>query len=51
MRRNMKERCITREDMRNARKILVGKPDGKKPFRRCKHGLLSNIEMHLKETG
>jgi hypothetical protein len=26
-------------DMRNAHKMLVGKPDGKRPLRSCKHGL------------
>jgi hypothetical protein len=47
----MNDRFITREDMRNACKILAGKPDGKEPFRRSRHGWCNNIKMHLKETG
>jgi hypothetical protein len=32
-------------EMRNAYKILVGKPEGKKPLRRARHRWQSNIRM------
>jgi len=38
-------------DMRNAYKILVGKPEGKRPFRRSRHRWEDNIRMDLKEIG
>jgi hypothetical protein len=38
-------------DMRNVYKLLVRKPEGKKPFRRSKHGWEDNIRMDLKEIG
>jgi hypothetical protein len=34
----------------NAYKILVGKPEGKRPLGRHRHRWDSNIKMHLKET-
>jgi hypothetical protein len=39
--------CIT--EMRNSYKILVGKSERKRPFRRPSHSLEDNIEMDLKE--
>jgi hypothetical protein len=35
-------------DMRNAYKILVGKPEGKRPFRRHEHGWKDNMRMDLR---
>jgi hypothetical protein len=35
--------------MRNAYKILVGKPDGKRPLRRPRHIWEDNIKMDLRE--
>jgi hypothetical protein len=37
--------------MRNACKILFGKPEGKRPLRRPKRRWEDNIRMDLKETG
>jgi hypothetical protein len=38
-------------DMRNAYKILVGKSEGKRPFRRCRSRWKYNIRMVLRKTG
>jgi hypothetical protein len=35
--------------LRNAYKILVGKPDGKKPLGRCRLKWKDNIKVDLKE--
>jgi hypothetical protein len=35
--------------MRNAYSILVGKPEGKRPLRRCRHRWEDNIIMYLGE--
>jgi hypothetical protein len=37
--------------MRNAYKILVIKPEGKKPHGRPQHGWLDNMKMDVKEMG
>jgi hypothetical protein len=37
--------------MRNACKILVRKPEGKRPLRRPRHRYKDNIKMDLRETG
>jgi hypothetical protein len=37
--------------MRNAFKVLVGKPEGKGPFRRNRRRLEDNIRMDLREIG
>jgi hypothetical protein len=43
---------VTRmEAKRNAYRILVGKPDGKRPLGRPRHKWLNNIKMDLRETG
>jgi hypothetical protein len=36
---------------RNACRILVGKPEGKRPLGRPRHRLVDNIRMDLGETG
>jgi hypothetical protein len=38
-------------EMRNAYKILVGKPEGKRPLRRPRHTWEDNIKINLKEIG
>jgi hypothetical protein len=47
----MGEPCSTMAEMRNAHKILVGKPEGKKPFERPKRRWEDNIKMDLREIG
>jgi hypothetical protein len=37
--------------MRNAYRILVGKPEGKRPLGRPKHRWEDNVEMDLREIG
>jgi hypothetical protein len=36
---------------RNAYRILVGKPEGKRPLGRPKHRWVDNIKMDLREDG
>jgi hypothetical protein len=36
---------------RNAYRILVGKPEGKRPLRRPRHRWVDNIKMDLREIG
>jgi hypothetical protein len=38
-------------EMRNAYKILIGKPEGRKPLGRPKRGWKDNITMDLRKTG
>jgi hypothetical protein len=35
--------------MRNANKILIGKPEGKRPLKRPRHRWADNIRMDLRE--
>jgi hypothetical protein len=37
--------------VRNLYKILVGKPEGKRPLRRLRHRQEDNIRMDLREIG
>ena len=39
------------EEARNAVKILIGKPTGKRPLARSRHRWEDNIRMDLKEIG
>jgi hypothetical protein len=39
------------EENRNEYRLLVGKPDGKRPLGRKRHRLVDNIEMDLLEIG
>jgi hypothetical protein len=39
------------EVRRNAYRILVGKPDGKRSLGRPRHRLVDNIKIDLRETG
>jgi hypothetical protein len=36
---------------RGAYRILVGKPEGKRPLGRCKHRWEDNIKMDIQEVG
>jgi hypothetical protein len=41
--------CSTNEDQRNAYKILVGKPEGKRPLGRPRRRWMDNIKMDLRD--
>jgi hypothetical protein len=43
--------CSTNGENRNAYRILVGKPEGKRPLGRPIHRWLDNIKMDLREIG
>jgi len=43
--------CSTHGDMRNAYKILVGKPEGRRPLEKTKRRWEDNMRMDLRETG
>jgi hypothetical protein len=38
-------------ELRNAYRILVGKPEGKRPLGRQRHRLVDNIKMDLRDIG
>jgi hypothetical protein len=38
-------------EKRNVYRILVGKPEGKRPLRRTRRRRVHNIKMNLRETG
>jgi hypothetical protein len=38
-------------EKRNACRILVGKPEGKRPMRKPRHRWIDNIKMDLREIG
>jgi hypothetical protein len=38
-------------EKRNTYRILVGKPEGKRPLGRPRHRWVDNIKMHLREIG
>jgi hypothetical protein len=41
--------CSTDGEKRNAYRILVGKPEGKRPLRRPRRGWVDNIKIDLRE--
>jgi hypothetical protein len=43
--------CNTNGEKRNARMILVGKPEGERPLERTRCRWLDNIKMDFKEIG
>jgi hypothetical protein len=43
--------CSTNGEKRNAYRILVGKPEGKRPLRRPRRRWEGNIIMDLREIG
>jgi hypothetical protein len=49
MRQAVHVRCMG--DVRNIYKILVGKPERKRPFGRPRHRFEDNIKMEVREIG
>jgi hypothetical protein len=43
--------CCTSGEKRNVYRILVGKPEGKRPLGRTRRGWVDNIKMDLREIG
>jgi hypothetical protein len=43
--------CSTNEEKRNAYRILVGKPNGKRPVGRPRHRRRDNIKINPREIG
>jgi hypothetical protein len=43
--------CITNGEKRNAYRLLVGKPEGKRPLGRPRRRWVDNIKMDLGEVG
>jgi hypothetical protein len=43
--------CTTNGQKRNAYRILVGKPEGKRPLGRTRRRWVNNIKMNLREIG
>jgi hypothetical protein len=43
--------CSTNGEKQNAYRIYVGKPEGKRPLERPRHGCVANIKVDLKEIG
>jgi hypothetical protein len=41
--------CSTNVEKRNAYRILVGKPEGKRPLGRTRRGWMDNFKMDLRE--
>jgi hypothetical protein len=47
----MDRACSTNGEKRNAYRILVGKPEGKKPLGRPRRRSVDNIKIDLREIG
>jgi hypothetical protein len=43
--------CSTNGEKRNAYRILVGKPEGKRPLERPRRRCVDNIKINLREIG
>jgi hypothetical protein len=43
--------CSTNGEKKNAYRVLVGKPEGKKPLGRPRSRWVDKIKMHLREIG
>jgi hypothetical protein len=43
--------CSTKGEKRNSYRILVGKPEGKRPLGRPRRRWVDNIKMDLREIG
>jgi hypothetical protein len=43
--------CSTNKAEKNAYRILIGKPEGKRPVRRPRRRWVDNIKMDLREIG
>jgi hypothetical protein len=46
----MHRACSTNGEKRNAYRILVGKPEGKRPSERTRHSCVDSIKMDLRDT-
>jgi hypothetical protein len=42
---------VRKEEKRNEYRLLVGKPEGKRPLRKPRHGSVDNIKIDLGEIG
>jgi hypothetical protein len=51
LKRAMGRACSTNGEKRNAYRILVGNPDGKRPMGRLRHRWVDNIKMDIREIG
>jgi hypothetical protein len=47
----MSKACSTNEEKRNAYRIFVGNPEGKRPLGRPRRRWVDNIRMELREIG
>jgi hypothetical protein len=47
----MDRACIMNVAKRNAYRVLIGKPEGRRPLGRPRHRLVDNIKMYLRKTG
>jgi hypothetical protein len=47
----MRGTCSTNGEKRNAYRLLVGKPEGKRPLGRLRRRWVDNIRMDLEEIG
>jgi hypothetical protein len=47
----MNRTCSTNREKRNAYRILVGMPEGRRPLGRPRRRRVDNIKMDLKEIG
>jgi hypothetical protein len=43
--------CRTNGENRNAYRILMGKPEGKRPLRRSRRRWVYNVKMNIREIG
>jgi hypothetical protein len=43
--------CSTNEENRNAYRLLVGKPEGKRPLERPRHRWVNNIKIDFGQIG
>jgi hypothetical protein len=43
--------CSTNVEKKNAKKLLIGKPEGKGPVERPRHGRVDNFRTDAGETG
>jgi hypothetical protein len=43
--------CSKNEELENAYRVLVGRPEGKRPLGRTRGRCVDNIKMYLREIG